>query len=219
MESAIPAQILFSVDLLIFLSIVLIHLTKKNISFVYLYALQSLAVVFLLLYSATLNHSSSLWILAILVFALKVVAAPLFFLKLIQKNTLRATANNYLSLPWTLIIIAIITNVANSESFRPLVSLMPANEKALLVCMAAIFTSLFLIINRKGALSQMIGILSLENTILSFALAAGLGQGLGLELGIMFDIFVWIIIASTFVTMIYENFQTLDVTVMSHLKG
>jgi len=76
-----------------------------------------------------------------------------------------------------------------------------------------------MIINRKGALSQMIGVLSLENSIVSFAFTAGLEQKPGLELGITFDIFVWIIIATVFVSMVYKKFKTLDVTEMSRLKG
>jgi len=72
----------------------------------------------------------------------------------------------------------------------------------LLLSVATIMISLFLIINRKGALSQMLGILSLENGIVSFALFAGLEQNPGLQLGITFNILIWIIIATVFISMI-----------------
>jgi len=219
MEHLIPTQLLFSVDLTIFLLIVLMHLAKRSISFVYLYATQSILIASLMIYSSVLNHSLSLGVLAILIFGIKVIAAPRFFLKLIRKQTLQASTSNYLNLPLTLVGIAAIATITHSKYFHPLTTLAPVNENALYICIAAMFISLFLIINRKGALSQMIGILSLENAIVSFILAAGLGQSLGLELGITFDIFVWIIIATVFVSMIYKKFHTIDVSVMTNLKG
>jgi len=63
----------------------------------------------------------------------------------------------------------------------------------------------------------MLGILSLENGIVSFALFAGLEQNPGLQLGITFDVLIWIIIASVFISMIYRQFGSLDVTTMKKL--
>jgi len=67
-------------------------------------------------------------------------------------------------------------------------------------------------------LSQIIGILSLENTIVAFTIFAGLEQSASLQIGIIFDIFVWLIIATVFVSMIYKHFGSLDVTSMKTLK-
>lgn len=219
MENLIPSQILFIADLLVFFSIILIHMTKRNISFVYLYAIQSLVISCLMAYSSFADHSLTLGLLAGLIFILKVIVAPTFFLRQIRKQTLQSMTQSYLNLPLTLIGIAVITMIAHSKFLLPLAALSPANENALLISVAAMLISLFLIINRKGALSQMVGILSLENAIVAFALAAGLEQGVGLELGVTFDICVWIIIATVFVTMIYKKFNTLDVSVMDKLKG
>jgi hydrogenase-4 component E len=58
----------------------------------------------------------------------------------------------------------------------------------------------------------------LENAIVSFATLAGLEQSPGLQIGIMFDIGVWIMIATIFVSMIYRQFGSLDVASMQHLK-
>jgi len=219
MEHQIIPQILFMADLAIFFLVILMHLAAKNVAVTYLYAAQSLLVSLLLIYSSYSNHSFSLLAVAFLIFAVKVLIAPSFFLKLINKHQLQLTASNYLSLPLTLVGIGAITTLTHSRFFAPLSTLSPANQNALLITIAAMFISLFLIINRKGILSQMIGVLSLENSIVAFVFAAGLEQGPGLELGIIFDVFVWIIIATVFVSMVYKKFNTLDVTVMNDLKG
>lgn len=218
-HQTITPQILFIAEALIFLSVILMHLTKKSIYVVYLYITQSLVVSLLLIYSAFTDKLISLLAVAILVLIIKVIIAPRFFLRLTKKLKLQFATNSYLNMSATLVLLATITAATHSRVFQALVTLAPINEKALLASFSAMFVSLFLIINRKGAFSQMIGVLSLENSIVAFIFAAGLEQGPGLELGIIFDIFVWIVIATFFISNIYKKFDTLDVTVMTHLKG
>jgi len=67
-------------------------------------------------------------------------------------------------------------------------------------------------------LSQIIGILSFENSIVVFAVFANLEQSAALQLGIVFDIFIWIMIASVFISMLYKHFGTLNVSSMKNLK-
>lgn len=78
--------------------------------------------------------------------------------------------------------------------------------------------SVFLTINRKGAMSQIIGILSLENSIFVFSYFLGTKQSAMLEIGILFDVLFWIIISSTFVRMIVKHFGSIDVTQLRELK-
>ena len=78
--------------------------------------------------------------------------------------------------------------------------------------------SLFLTINRKGAISQIIGVLSLDNCIFAFGYFLGLEQSIALEIGLLFDVFFWIIISGIFVRMILTHYGTLDVTELRGLK-
>ena len=211
-------QILFFLETLIFISIIIIHLSKKNSFVIFLYMMQSLVVALFLL-SASLKESS--WALALVaaaVFMVKVIIAPHFFRDLIKRHQLKFSVSTYLNGPMTLVVLAALTAFSYSSFFNPLVILSKDNFNALLLAVAAMLISVFVIINRKGALSQMIGILSLENAIVSFAFLAGLEQNAGLQLGIVFDILVWIIIATVFASMIYKQFGSLDVSVMKNLK-
>lgn len=208
----------FFLEALIFAAVIFMHLSKKSSSVVSLYILQSLALVALLI-SSSFQENSILLMLAILViFAVKVVIAPRFFFGLIKKHQLKFSVSTYLNSPGTLVVLAILTAITYSNLFRPLAVLLSQDGNSLLLAIATMLISIFLIINRRGALSQMIGILSLENGIVSFAALAGLEQTPGLQIGVMFNILVWIIIASVFVSMIYRQFGSLDVTSMTHLK-
>ena len=139
-------------------------------------------------------------------------------IKLIKKHNLKFLLKKYVSLPVTLIIVAILTLFAHSKVFEPLVNNIPANGQFLSLALSAFFISFFLIINSKGAISQIISVLSFENSIVIFAFFAGLEQTFALQIGILFDIFIWIIVATVFISMIYKHFGSFDVTKMKELK-
>jgi len=198
--------------------IIFLHITKKNFGAALSYGLQSLMIAVILFNSFFETGNVSLLFIALLIFIVKVIIAPVFFIKLIQKHELTFSVSTYLNTPLTLIIIAILTFAAHSQKFAPLTGIVPANQALLSLALASIFLSLFLVINRKGALSQIIGILSLENSIVAFTIFAGLEQSPMLQLGIIFNIFIWLVIARVFISMIYKHFGSLDITTMNNLK-
>ncbi|MHB8769963.1 MAG: hypothetical protein ACYC7J_03115 [Syntrophales bacterium] len=216
MRPIAPQTVLF-LEIVIFAAAVFLHLTKKNSSAVRLYIVQSSAVSFLLLVPAFAEPSALLVIALVATVAVKLLIAPYFFFGLIKRHRLKFSVSTYLNTPVTVLIIAALAAFTQTEVFRPLTQLAAGGDRSLLLSVATIMISLFLIINRKGALSQMLGILSLENGIVSFALFAGLEQSPGLQLGITFNILIWIIIATVFISMIYRQFGSLDVTAMKRL--
>jgi len=208
---------LLFLEIVIFASAVFLHLTKKNSSAVRLYIAQSSAISLLLLLPAVEESSPLLVIAIIATITVKLFIAPYFFFGLIKKHRLKYSVSTYLNTPITVLIIAALVAFTRTDVFSPLAQLAIEGRNLLLLSVATIMISLFLIINRKGALSQMLGILSLENGIVSFALFAGLEQNPGLQLGITFNILIWIIIATVFISMIYRQFGSLDVTTMKKL--
>jgi len=207
-----------SLLILFFISTIFFHLAKKNIGVAYAYSFQSLLIVILLFNSFLETKSISLFFVAFLVFVIKVIITPIFIVKLIKKHQLKFLVSTYTSMPVTLVVVTILAIIANSSFLVPLTSIIPSNQQSLSLALSSLFISLFLIINRKGALSQIIGVLSLENSIVAFAFFAGLEQTLALQIGIIFDIFVWMVIATVFISMIYKHFGTLNVSEMQHLK-
>jgi len=200
-----------------FASVILMHLMKRSSLTVWLYTLQSLLVV-VLLTSALLKEFSWLLVLATLAMGgVKVIIAPKFFTELIRKHEVRFSASTYVNGPVTLAALAGLTAFTHAQFFRALTQLNSAQSDAILLSVSMMLISMFLIINRKGALSQMIGILSLENAIVAFATVTGLEQTPALQLGVVFDIFIWITIATVFASMIYQKFGSLDVSKLTHL--
>ncbi len=212
------SQILFLMETILFLTVVSMHLTRKNSSLIFLYTIQSLIISAALFQSSFRESSLMLMLVALITLTVKVILAPYFFFGLIRKHQLQYSVSTQMNAPMTFIVLAALTAFSFSHLFQPLAILAPGNEKTLFLAMAMMFISIFLIINRKGALSQMIGILSLENSIVSFAYVAGLESTVGPKIGILFDILVWVVIATVFASMIYKHFGSLDVSEMNQLR-
>lgn len=210
-------QLSYIIAIVIFLSIVGVHLSRKNNICVFFFILQSLAVS-LLIFIPAIEHGNILLILAaLLTLAIKAIATPFYFFKLIKRHELTFSASNYLSLPITLLTLALILGFAYSSVFSSLTLLGGENANAIPLSIAVILISIFLAINRRGALSQIISILSLENGIVALIAFLGVEQIPSLDISVSFDLAVWVVIATLFLSLIYKNFGTLDVNSMKNL--
>lgn len=212
------SQFYYILALIIFLSIIGVHLSKKNSVCVFFFIVQSLAVSLLIFIPALKNNDLLLIFAALLTLSIKSIAAPFFFFKLIKRHELTFSSSNYLSLPLTLAVIALLLGFSYSNIFESLSLLGGTNSNSVPLAIAVIFISIFLAINRRGALSQIISILSLENGIVALIAFLGVEQMPSLDIGVSFDLAVWVIIASLFLSMIYKQFGTLDINAMKNLK-
>ena len=204
--------------IVVFLTVVFLHVTRKSTTVIALYVFQSIAITLILLSSFFETGSWPLIVIAFLTFAIKAVVAPLFFTQLIKKHHLTFSASTYLNMPTSLLAVALLTALSHSSIFAPLAAIVSENASIITLSIAVILIALLLIINHKDIVSQAIGILSLENGIVAFSVFSGLEQAPGLQVGIMFNIVIWVVIASIFASMIYRHFGSLETTTMKHLK-
>lgn len=202
------------------LSTVALHVARKNRNEAFMYGLQSLSVVGLLVASVVGASSVSvpLLIIVALTFLVKVVLAPIFFVRLVNRHELKFAASTYANVPETLAVIVGILVLAGSSLFTPLTSIVPGNQEFLVIALAVMLGSILLMVNRKGALSQVVGVLSLENSIVAFAILAGLEQSAALQAGVIFDVSVWVIVAVTMVSLVYRHHGSLDISKMKKLR-
>jgi len=202
---------------LFFFTTISMHAVRKNAILVVLYAVQSLAVVLLLMYGAWLDQSIILSIVALFALLVKTTLIPRFFGMLISKNLITFSSSTYLKLPITALIVAGLAVLPSTHVFAPLLAIAPQHAHEIAFSLGAFFISCFMLVNRRDGMSQMIGLLSLENSIVAFAFFAGLEQSAMLQIGIIFDVLVWVFIATLLASLAYKQFGTLDTDTMRHL--
>lgn len=208
---------LLVLQVILFGTAFVLDLARRNEQLVWLYGIQSLAVSAILMLLGWSGHS---WVLFTIVGAtilIKVILVPGVLMRLIKKHQMYFTAPAYLNTP-TMFGAMLLLVLAVYSSLSPILSRIAPGEGGLFyLSISAFFVSLFLAINRKGAFSQIIGILSAENAIVVCAALMNIHTELWLELGILADIFAWLLIGSTFVEVVSKHFGTTDVSSMKEL--
>ena len=86
------------------------------------------------------------------------------------------------------------------------------------MALSLLFVSLFIIVSRKKATTQVIGFLMLENAIGLLAVVGTYGVPLLVEFGVFLDALMGFLVMQIFVYHIHETFDTIDVEQLTRLR-
>jgi hydrogenase-4 component E len=164
------------------------------------------------------THEPHLYLVAGALLAVKGIALPALLHRMVQRVAVDVRIAPYVNTETSLVIAGLLVLFAYVLA-RPLmlVSQLPTRE-GLPVAMALVFVSLFIIVSRRKAITQIIGFLMLENAI---ALLAAVGTGgvpLLVELGVFLDALMVFLVMQVFVYHIHATFDTVDVEQLRRLK-
>ena len=182
------------------------------------FALQSLVLALLSTLIALYSGSLELLGVAIALAALKVVLIPRVLNRAVAKIGLSRVAAPYLSTTPALIICALLTIVA-FYVMTPIAESNPLpTADAMPLAFASVLIGFFIMVNRRRAVTQILGFLMLENGIFLLALLATYGVPLIVEMGVFLDVLVAVLIMEVFVYHIKDNFDSIDVGELGKLK-
>jgi hydrogenase-4 component E len=86
------------------------------------------------------------------------------------------------------------------------------------IAMSLLFISLFIIVSRRKAITQVIAFLMLENAVALLAVVGTYGVPLLLELGVFLDALMGFLVMQIFRYDIHETFDTIDVEQLDRLR-
>jgi len=197
----------------VYLPALAMNIARKNSTLVLLYIIQSIAVAGALLALSYDAGAAGLLYAALLTIAVKAVMAPAFLLRLIKRYDARFSTASYLNMPLSLLALSAVTAFSYSSVFSVIPIFNRSPSTPLLI--ASIFSVLFLMVNRRGAIADIVGVLAFENGVVLLAAFLGVEHSFALEFAITFDIAVWIAIASAFLTMMYRHYGAIETAILS----
>ncbi|MDA8387850.1 MAG: hypothetical protein M0Z58_04180 [Nitrospiraceae bacterium] len=160
-----------------------------------------------------------LYIAAFFTIAGKCVLIP-FFLRRIMRNLKiePGAQSSYLNTPASLIIsFALVVLVYSFISAGVFVA--GAARNVLKISVSIILISLFMMITRKKAVSQVMGLLFMENGLFLAGFSLTYGMPTIIELGVLFDMLMGVMILGLFLTQIKKSFVSVDLDRLTSLKG
>lgn len=197
----------------------LMVIAKRTSALIRSFRYQSLCLFVITFSIALTQREPELYIVAGLLFILKVLLIPYLLYRIIRRikvsEDLGLFINPQLSLLWALAFTYLSWIFASY--------IVSANNTILTGTLAIAFfvvsAGMFLMVFRMTALSQIIGLLVMENGLFLLASTVSGGMPFFVEIAIFFDVFVSVLIMGFFVYRINKLFTHIDVNKLSRLKG
>lgn len=180
---------------------------------------QSFCLALLTLLAAYREGSLELYLIAGLLFSLKVLLIPHLFDVLIKRigssDHLGLFVNSQVSLLLAVVLGLLSWSLARSVTPAPAY----LEQVTLGVACFVMLTGIFLMVTRIKALAQVIGLLLTENGVFLAATIIPGGMPFFVEIALFFDILVSVMILGLFIYRINAIFTHIDVSKLSGLKG
>jgi hydrogenase-4 component E len=211
-------KVLSAYSVFLFLTILWQAAARRFSTNVLLFSLQSAIIA---IQVAVIGYHEKLveaYVIAALIVLLKVVGIPYAFFRLIEKLQAPREVKTSTSAAES-VFIAVGIICLSYAAVRSYASGVQAPEDGLAASVALILTGAFLMVSRKKALMQMMGLLVLENGIFLAALTTTFGMPLVIEIGIFFDVLMGLLLMGLFVFRIRDTFDHLDVSKLRKLRG
>ena len=191
---------------------------KRTTALIRAFRSQSLFLFFVSFYIALSKNSIELYIIALLLIIIKVVLIPRFLAD-VSKWIRQDEAVGLIASPTISLLAAMFLTYLSYLFTKDVVNIDSAGQGAIIVALAVTLIGLFLMVFRTKALSQIIGLLAMENGLFLAAIAVSGGMPFFVEIAIFFDLFICVIVLGIMVFRINNLFTHIDVDKLKELKG
>jgi hydrogenase-4 membrane subunit HyfE len=171
---------------------------------------QALVLAIIALTIGLATASWHVYAAAALTVLVKMIVIPAILLRVLQRVQRRHETEPATSVRGSFFVAIVLVLVAYYVAGTiDLPAAMP-NRHVLPVSVALTLLGLFLMVGRRTALSQVLGLIVVENGVYLAALVATSGLPIAVELGIFFDVLVGVLLMAVLVTRISASFETID---------
>jgi hydrogenase-4 component E len=164
------------------------------------------------------GHDHELYWVAAALFVLKAAVIPRLLKRMERRFAAERELEPYVNTATSLVISGLLVLFGYAIT-RPLVALSQLPTRAgMPLAMGLVLVSLFVMISRKKALTQVIGFLMLENGLALLAVLGTYGIPLIVELGVFLDVLMGFLVMQIFIYQIHETFESIDVEQLNRLR-
>ena len=186
-----------------------------------LLAIQSLALSIIAFYLG-LSGAEIGWHLLVvggLTLIIKVIILPGLFYRLVDKVAVLREVSRSVGMVPSILIGVLLVGLTEFYIVPVLLKGIFVENQLLSVSLATILLGCYYMISRRSALSQLLGVIVMENGLFLCAVAVTGGMPLIIELGIFFDLLVGALVMGLMTYQIRDAFDTLDTKYLNKLKG
>lgn len=170
----------------------------------------------LVAYVSMITH---IYFAAVITLFVKGLLVPAVLLYTLRKISVVNRVESFFSTRFNIVIAIILMIISFHVTEPDLISENPLAGSGLPIAISLVLIGLFLMISRKKALMQVVGIITMENGLYLMTVSTTYGMPLLVELGIFFDLLVGVIIMGILAYRINQTFDTINTAKLNNLKG
>lgn len=155
---------------------------------------------------------------AVLVLATKGFLIPRLLTRALARSKVSGAVESYIGIPVSALLGGVLVVVAFSQTRALFGAGTTILASCLPVSVAATLVGLFLMVTRRQALMQIVGLVLVENAIFLAAISLTYGMPLVVEMGVLLDLLVGVALLGVFVGRIEESFDHADTAQLTSLK-
>jgi len=218
MSLELAAYIIDIIGALLLITMIIILEAGGLYRAIYAMAVQSILISLAGAVLGAATHNIDLWIIALLTLVVKVVVLPFLLLHVIQRMRIDHKIEVMIPVTVTLAIAAAIVMLAFylSSSLGSLRQVITGN--ALPIGISLMLIGILVMMSRRKAITQMVGLFASENGIFFTAMAVSQGMPLIIEIGITLDVILGALVMGVIMLRVKSNIGS-DISDLEQLKG
>ncbi len=202
----------------ILLTAIAMNALKRLESCIKAYAFNSWLLSLLIAAVAIVTEDTHLYIASLITLFSKGIVIPLFLKRIVRRMRVTHDVEPYISNTLSLTISGLLVGVVYA-ALKKGIFVVGFSSTAFQISIAVMLVGLFIMITRRKAITQVIGLLFMENGLFLIGFSLTYGMPAIIELGVLFDMLMGVIILGIFTIQIKRAFASTDLDKLTILKG
>ena len=185
-----------------------------------LFVIQSLGLILVLLFAGLINNNSGIITFCAITFLAKCVLIPTILTFILQNIQINRQIETYIGLPTSMLICCVLTalifeavpNIGIEKEIHVLSSGLLSSSISMIII------GLFIMMTRKKAFAQILGLYVMENGIFALTIDTIFEMPQIVEMGIFLNLLIGALVMGVWVYRIKQSFDTINVEEMKDLK-
>jgi hydrogenase-4 component E len=192
---------------------------RRILAAVQAYRYNSIALGLIALVVSFATGARHIALAGLLVIVAKAVIIPALLARRVKRHPAGLESEPLLGVPGSMLVCGALVVIAFSQTRALFGSGLSILASCLPVSVASTLVGMFVMVSRRGALMQVVGLVLVENAIFLAAVSLTYGMPLVVEMGVLLDLLVGVALFGLFVERIEETHGDSDTTRLTSLKG
>jgi hydrogenase-4 component E len=182
------------------------------------FALHALVLAMSVAWEALIQHAPHLFITAAIALVVKAIVIPLALHRIVRRLNIHRSVETVVGIGPTMLAGMGLVALSTALMLRVTPAADALARQDLAFALSVVLLGLLMMVSRRNAVSQVVGLMSIENGLI-LAAAGAKGMPLVVEISVAFSVLVAFIVIGIFLFRIRERFDTVDVQALDRFRG